>query len=346
MTTTNANPFAPAAARPTLGLASSGTSPGTPASLHLIGLGQVGRAFLRRVDARFVHLVAASDSSGTLVDRRGLDAATLVRTKCEARALASTGLAEDLPLELLVELVHAEVLADASASNFDGGAAALERSERALRAGSRVVFASKDALAAGSHAWREEISTGRIGWNAALGGTGLRLAQELFALADEVDEIELVANATTSCIFEELERSADWDAALRRARERGLCEVSAEADLDGRDAAAKLAIVAGALFGRPIDAGEIERTDARTFVPQRQRGRTTRLVARATRAGEFTVRPESLPIGSILAAPCDRVVYSYRARNGACRVHVGEGLGPARTADALLADVLAQGGAA
>jgi homoserine dehydrogenase len=338
MTNLDASPVAP------IGYASSGTSPGKAATLHLVGLGQVGRALLRRLAAHNLRLVAASDSSGTLVERAGLDALALERAKSERRPLASTGLAEDLPLELLVELVHADVLADASASNFDGGAAALERSERALRAGSRVCFASKDALAAGSHAWREEIACGRVGWNAALGGTGLRLAEELQGLTGEVEEIELVANATTSCVFDELERGADWESALRRARERGLCELSAEADLDGRDAAAKLAIVAGALFGRPIGLDEIERTDVRAREPRR--GRTTRLVARATRSGRFTVRAEELPRGSILAAPCDRVVYSYRALNGARRVHVGGGLGPAHTAQALLADVLSRGGVA
>jgi homoserine dehydrogenase len=338
MTNLDASPVAPT------GFASSGTSPGRAATLHLVGLGQVGRALLRRLEAQNLRLVAASDSSGTIVERRGLDPRALEQAKSDRRPLCATGLAEDLPLELLVELVGADVLADASASLFDGGAAALERSQRALRAGSRVVFASKDALAAGAHAWRAEIASGRIGWNAALGGTGLRLARELDALAGEVEEIELVANATTSCVFDELERGAGWEPALSRARERGLCEQSAEADLDGRDAASKLAIVAGALFGRPIAAEEIDRTDVGWREPAR--GHTTRLVARATRSGRLEVRAEVLPRGSILAAPCDRVVYSYRARSGARRVHVGGGLGPARTAQALLADVLAEGGVA
>ena len=332
MTNLDTRPVAP------IGFASSGTSPGKAATLHLVGLGQVGRAILRRLEAQNLRLVAASDSSGTIVERTGLDALALERAKAEGRPLAATGLAEDLPLELLVELVHADVLADASASRFDGGAAALERTERALRCGSRVVFASKVALAAGSHAWHEEIATGRIGWNAALGGTGRRLAAELAELVPGVEEIELVANATTSCVLAELERGGDWEGALHRARERGLCEGSAEPDLDGRDAAAKLAIVAGALFGRAIAADEIERIDVRTLEPGQVRGRTFRLVARGSRSGRFRVGPEELPRGSILAAPCDRVVYSYRGRDGRRRVHIGHGLGPARTAQALLAD--------
>jgi homoserine dehydrogenase len=337
--------------RETLGLASSGTSPGVRTRLFLVGLGAVGRSFLRRWDAASLQLVAASDSSGTLVEREGLDAHALEQLKAERRALAATGLAEDLPLELLVELVRADVLVDASASVFGDGSAAVERTERALRAGSRVVFASKDALAARAHEWRAEIASGRVGWNAALGGTGLRLAAELGELAPGVQEIELVANATTSCVLDGLERGADWEGALCHARERGLCEGSAEADLDGRDAAAKLAIVAGALFGRRIEADAIERSDLRTLDldlvrARAARGRTTRLVARATRDGRLCVRPEELPRGSIFAAPCDRVVYSYRARDGRRRVHIGAGLGPERTALALLADVGAAGGAA
>ena len=341
--------IAATAVRETLGLASSGTSPGIRARLFLVGLGGVGRAFLRRWDAAALQLVAASDSSGTLLEREGLEPATLERLKSECGSLAASGLAEDLPLELLVDLVRADVLVDASASTFTGGAEALERAERALRSGARVVFASKDALAARAHAWRAEIVSGRIGWNAALGGTGQRLAAELPQLAQGLQEIELVANATTSCVLEEIERGADWEGALAHARARGLCEGSAEADLDGRDAAAKLAIVAGALFGRPVAAEAIERTDLRTLDPEQLRSRaargfTTRLVARATLDGRFTVAAEELRRGSIFAAPCDRVVYSYRARDGRRRVHIGAGLGPERTALALLEDVLAARG--
>lgn len=337
MTNLDASPVAPT------GYASSGTSPGKISTLHLVGLGQVGRALLRRLEAQSLRLVAASDSSGTLVERTGLDALALERAKSERRPLASSGLAEDLPLELLVELVHADVLADASASRFDGGAAALERSERALRAGSRVCFASKDALAERAHAWRSEIAGGRIGLNAALGGTGRRLVAEFGELATQVEEIVLVANATTSCVLDEAARGSDWAGALRRARDAGLCEESAEADLDGRDAAAKLRIVAQALFGVPLSAEAIERVDVRSCRP---RGGCTRLVARAKRAGRARVAPEIVPAGSLLAAPCDRVVYAYRLRGGTTRVHVGAALGPARCAEALLADVLGKGGAA
>ncbi len=337
MTNLDASPVAP------IGYASSGTSPGKIATLHLVGLGQVGRAILRRLEAHNLRLVAASDSSGTIVERAGLDARALERAKCEGRSLAATGLAEDLPLELLVELVHADVLLDASASRFDGGAAAVERTERALRAGSRVCFASKDALAERAHVWRSEIAGRRIGLNAALGGTGRRFVAEFGELATQAEEIVLVANATTSCVLDEVARGAEWAVALRRAREAGLCEESAEADLDGRDAAAKLRIVAQALFGVPLAAEAVERVDVRDSRP---RGGCTRLVARATADGRARVAPEIVPAGSLLAAPCDRVVYAYRLRSGATRVHVGAALGPARCAEALLADVLSKGGAA
>ncbi|MEO6593907.1 MAG: hypothetical protein ABIP94_04050, partial [Planctomycetota bacterium] len=62
----------------TVGFRSSGQSPGTrlpgapPRSLHLIGPGQVGRAFLRQIAALPVAVVAVSDSTATVFDRRGL----------------------------------------------------------------------------------------------------------------------------------------------------------------------------------------------------------------------------------------------------------------------------------
>lgn len=332
--------------RSTLGLASSGTSPGR---IHLVGLGAVARAFLRRCADLPADLVAATDSRRTVYSRAGIDPAELARTRGDE--LAALGRVDEIATQLAVELVESDVLVDACASHLRATSAARERVEAALSRGARVCLASKDALLERAFAWRSEILAGRVGWNAALGGTGVRLARELEELSANAVELVLVPNATTSAVIDRLERGATLDEGLEHARALGLCEHDAALDLDGTDAAAKLAIVAGALLGRRIELDEIARDDLRELDVEllRERARrehTTRLVASATRDGRLSVRYEAVPRFSIIAAPPDRVVYTYRSRFRPTRVHVGHGLGAEGAARALALDVFGTEGGA
>jgi homoserine dehydrogenase len=313
--------------------------------LHLIGLGQVGRAFLRGLDPHEARLIGVSDRSGSAFARAGLDANLLAARKHEGLSVASlSDAAPDLSLDLFTELAGADVVIDAATSALHDRTRAVSRAEAALRGGSRVVFASKDALVSNSRDWRAEIERGAIGWNAALGGTGARLASELALLAEETVSIALVANASTGALIEAAERGVHLDAAIVAARGRGVLESDPSLDLDGTDAAAKLAIVANALFGSALRPESIEREDLRRIPLDRLlrragRGATVRLVARAERGGRAAVAYELLPRSSVLAAPSDRVVYTYLLRSGEQRVHIGRGLGAVRVAGALRVDV-------
>jgi homoserine dehydrogenase len=63
-----------------------------------------------------------------------------------------------------------------------------------------------------------------------------------------------ILNGTSNYVISLLERGASLDNALASARELGLAESDCARDLDGRDAAAKLAIIAWIAFGiRPTD---------------------------------------------------------------------------------------------
>jgi len=178
-----------------------------------------------------------------------------------------------------------------------------------------------------------------------LGGTGLALMQELEELAEECEQVALVPNASTASILEVVEAGGTLEAGIQRARCRGFLEADPSLDLDGTDAAVKLAIVATALWQEPISPKQISRQDIRSLDPQVIRGRaargsTTRLVARAHRNGPMQVAYEGLPRTSALSTPTDRVVYTYALKNGRSRVHTGCGLGPVETARALLQDLV------
>src|SRR5687768_16731028 len=97
---------------PTLGYGSSGTSP----TVHLLGAGKVGRAFLEQLPASGCRLVAVSDSRATVHDRAGLAPLALAGWKARGRSLAERPGAEALPLETALPLIAADVVVDATPS--------------------------------------------------------------------------------------------------------------------------------------------------------------------------------------------------------------------------------------
>jgi homoserine dehydrogenase len=341
---------------------SSGPSP-TVTTLHLIGAGKVGRAFLRRLAASSlpVRVVGVSDRSATVFSPVGLDGSAIAGWKEAGRPLAAHPRAAALSLELALAVANALVVVDASDSSLEPEArdAAIERTLSLLRRGVEVVLAAKTPLLAplgeleSARASRGERA--RLRFHAALGGAGRSLAAELDELRATTASIDCVPNATTTAIVTALEGGRSLGEGLREARALGLLEHDAEQDLDGRDAALKLALVArlvlrgGFAATLPDDLlGSIERPDVRDLDPEllrerRARGATTRLVGRAARDGSSTLRFEEVASGSPLAVPASRVVYGFRRADGATRLHVGGGVGAEATAAALAEDVAAIG---
>jgi len=324
----------------TEGLASSGPSPTPVPRAWLLGPGRVGRELLEQLPRTRLRLIGVSDSSASLYDPAGLDPLALVAHKQAGRALAHCARSTTA---LPAELTEAEVVIDATP------AGELARSARRARAivarGQALVLAGKDVASALAHEWFRDGSRARVGIDAALGGTGWRLLAELSELRARWTSLALACNVSSTAILESLAAGASLEQGLSEARARGLLETDATRDLDGSDAACKLALVLGALTGRAIDPARIERSDLRALDPsvlreRARRGRTTRLVARAWRDGRARIAFEELELGAALAAPPDRVVYSYELEGGARRVHIGRGLGAARTARALLGDAL------
>src|SRR5688572_25480434 len=91
--------------RDTDGFRSSGQSPGRR-SLHLVGPGAVGRAFLRQLAGVPVNVVAVTDSSATVFDRAGLPLEAIAAHKEAGRPLAAWPGAEALPTDFAVTIVN------------------------------------------------------------------------------------------------------------------------------------------------------------------------------------------------------------------------------------------------
>ncbi len=326
---------------------SSGQSPGVR-TLHLVGPGRVGRAFLQQLGDLPVRVVAVSDASATVFDRAGIGIDALVAHKASGGALATLPRAESIPTELAIRIVAADIVVDATPSDAGATAAAVQRGRAALQNGAFLALSGKNALAAQAPEWLLGAFRDRVGVHAVLGGSGQQLVRELPELRAHCRALALVGNVTTTAILEAIEGGATLAEGLAAARARGLLEPDPTLDLDGSDAATKLRAVWGAVFGESgtpsVPPERVAREDLRALDPtvlreRAARGSTTRLVARGSRGGsDLRVQFEEVPLGSPLAAPPDRVVYGYELPGG-LRVHTGLAVGHERTAAALLADV-------
>lgn len=325
---------------------STGLSPGK--TVHLIGPGQVGRAFLRQLQERDVRVVAVSDRSATVFRREGLPIAAIEAFKAGGKQLQSWPLAEVIPSELAIRLVAADVVVDATPSSVAGTDQAIARARAALQTGASLALCSKNGLAAAAADWLQPATRARIGVNAVLGGTGAQLLRELDELQADCQELALVGNVTTTAIVTAVEAGATVAEGIAEAQKLGFLEPDASLDLDGSDAAVKLLCVWSAVFGstfcksptlRSVQLQDVRELDATLLRERVARGATTRLVARGSRSGnDLRVGFEEAELGSPWAAPSDRVVYGYEL-SGGLRVHTGLGVGYERTAEALWVDV-------
>jgi len=228
----------------------------------------------------------------------------------------------------------------------------------ALAAGASVVTANKALLAAhGPELYEAAEERGvDLYFEAAVAGAVpvVRGVRESFA-GDRVNRVLGVVNGTTNYILDEMtSRGVGFDEALADAQALGYAEADPTADIDGHDAAAKIAILASLAFHTRVSIGDVPVEGIRHItaddVEAARRGHhVIKLLAvaerRATAGGEgisVRVHPALLPADHPLAAvrgAYNAVVLDTEAAGRL--MFYGQGAGGAPTASAVLGDVVA-----
>ncbi|HEY4440392.1 MAG TPA: homoserine dehydrogenase [Candidatus Elarobacter sp.] len=225
---------------------------------------------------------------------------------------------------------------------------------RAIARGKDVVTANKDLIAT-EGPWLAQFAarTGAtLRYEAAVGGAIPIVRALAGSLADEdVLEVGGVLNGTTNFILDAMANGADYADALAEAQRLGFAESDPRADVDGHDAAHKLAILAGLAFHRPSVSGGIFRrgiaaVSAADVRAGAQRGWTLKLLALARRsddgAVEAGVTPAYVPHSHPFAQPRGpQNVVRVVGRGSGALTFSGAGAGGDATASAVVADVIA-----
>lgn len=169
------------------------------------------------------------------------------------------------------------------------------------------------------------------------GGTPMIETVQHLAATGAIEGMRGVINATTTYILTAMGDGRSYDVALREAQEAGFAEADPSFDVDGRDAAQKLAILASVAWGRWRSEQDVDTTGIVDH--EVAAGETIRLVAEATK-GSMTVRPIPIDPADPLAraAGIENVLEITVADAGVYRIS-GPGAGGRVTAGAVYADL-------
>jgi homoserine dehydrogenase len=224
---------------------------------------------------------------------------------------------------------------------------------RSLRSGRHVVTANKQLLSHhGEELWEAARQHGvQLRFEGAVAGVVpvIRVLQESLAGAT-IDRVHGIVNGTTNFILTEMARTgAGFSEALTEAQRLGYAEADPSEDVDGRDAAAKMAILARLAFDTPVHIDQVRYEGIEHIQPDdleyaRELGLGLKLIGTAERIGEklsVRVHPAFLYPGHPLASvngPFNAVTVESEAITEITMS--GPGAGGPQTATAVLGDVI------
>lgn len=300
---------------------------------------------------------------GANVAQRLLERQTALQTACgaqyELRAIAVRSAERERPCAIPRGLFTTDARTLAADPAVDvliecaGGTDPIgEIVEVALERGAHVVSANKDLIATQGprlHALASACG-GSLSYEASACGAvpAVRVLAQALA-GDEVLSIAGVVNGTTNAILCAMESGSGYAHALADAQRLGYAEADPASDVDGVDAAHKLALLAQLAFRCAIVSPRIPRTGithitTRDVARARALGCRIRLIAAARKTPEglaAEVAPVLVPEDHPFAqAAGPQNVVRIVARDAGTLLLCGEGAGGAATSSAVLSDVI------
>lgn len=313
--------------------------------IGLLGFGTVGRAVAEEL---ITHADLYARRAGRPLELCGVAVRNLSRERelgvVPAELLSDDAAAVAAEADLVVEVMGG--IADASALI-----------EQSLRAGTPVVSANKQLIAAQGvrlHALAAEHGT-TLDYEAAVVAAVpvLRVVRDALS-GDRITSICGIVNGSTNYVLDMVARHGlGFAEAVERAAQLGYLEADPTEDLEGIDAAAKIVILARLAWGVDVGMQDVQRqgiaglTDDH-FAAAAGSGQVIKLLASAWVSGdrdqprvELAVRPVSLgaddPLAQVRMSQNAVVIEAELA--GTLRLH-GAGAGGAETASAVLGDIV------
>jgi len=290
--------------------------------LALIGFGNVARSLAKLLIRKqgllkekhgitFSFTGLSTGRHGFAVNPNGLDiqkALELVESGHSISPLSTFPVEDSLAV---INNSSADVMFENSPVNTQTGQPALDHIRTALNLGMHAITANKGPVV---HGYRELAALAKSKGKSfrhestVLGGAPVfSVMREAFPLA-ELTSFKGIFNATTNVILSLMENGEKYDDAVKYAQSIGLAETDPTNDVDGWDAAIKVAALVTVLWDTPMTPQQVNPTGIRGITPEmiakaKAEGKRYKLVCSAEKVGdkiEASVSPQLVDSASPL----------------------------------------------
>jgi homoserine dehydrogenase len=290
--------------------------------LAFIGFGNVARALARlllrkqdilqsKYDLTFSATGIATGSHGFAVNPEGLDLIKCTETVEAGGSLDEYSSQPVASSNEVIEKSQADFMFENSPVDHETGQPAIDHVRAALELGMHVSTANKGTVV---HGYREltalaETKGRRFMFESTvLGGSPLFSVFREAMPAAELISFQGILNSTTNIILSRMERGESYEDAVAYCQSIGVAETDPSADVDGWDAAIKVAALVTVLMDMPFTPQQVARKGIREITPEmlgqaQASGKRWKLVCKAERIGnevKASVQPEQVPMASPL----------------------------------------------
>lgn len=291
-------------------------------NLALIGFGNVARALARlllrkqdllksQYEITFSFTGISTGRHGFAVNPNGLDieqALKLVESGKSISPLSTFQVEDSLAA---IKNSQADVMFENSPVNTQTGQPALDHIRTALQLGMHAITANKGPVV---HGYRELTALAKskgktFGFESTvLGGAPVfSVFRETFPLA-ELSSFKGILNATTNIILSRMENGESYEEAVKYCQSIGVAETDPTNDVDGWDAAIKVASLITVLMDTPFTPQQVSPAGIRGITPEmiekaKKEGQRYKLVCSVEKSGDqinARVAPELLNSSSPL----------------------------------------------
>src|ERR1700756_33898 len=270
----------------------------------MLGFGNVNRALVRLLSDRATELQArgiswkitgvASRRLGWIADPDGLDIVVLSDMATRAPDHFPAQFRNSANVAQWLRVARADVLFEATSLNVEDGQPAVDHLRAALEYGAHAITANKGPVVFAYDELQELAATKNRRFlfeSAVMDGVPIFSLFRENLPAIYLKGFRGILNSTTNVVLAGMEEGLSFEAALKKAQEIGVAETDASHDIEGWDAAVKVAALVTVLMGERMPLRDAQREAIRKLSGERVRaaraaGAPYKLVCRARRTGE------------------------------------------------------------
>jgi homoserine dehydrogenase len=282
--------------------------------MAIVGFGNVGQEFARMLLLRrdwllkkkgldVEVLAVATRSKGSLLSKTAIDLEKALALMRSHGTLEGFGpeVTNESPIGI-IEKCDADMMVELTTLNIENGRPAIDHINAAFKHGMDVITANKGPIAFAYHELRDKARSKGVHLRfegTVMDGTPIFSLVEKTLPGCEILGLEGILNSTSNFVLDEISKGRTKEEAISEAQRRGIAEADPSLDIDGWDAAAKIAALANVLMDAETTPNAVDRKGVREVTIEDIRnagnqGKKIRLVASASPA-EAKLRLEVKP---------------------------------------------------